>query len=145
MILWFYRSLSVMLSQCPCWCHSKGCIGSGSSHQANLKDKAALRHHVFTIPVFPGQPELEVSSHESSPNQSSFRHNIFHLLNWHHWQPFLNSSSSVHSHVKYHQGHNRQTLYISGNKRQLLCLQCCYYSLGTQTSLYWWMHSHLVG
>lgn len=104
-----------------------------------------MRWGVFSIPVFPGQPELEFRSDESSPNLSSFRHNIFHWLNWHLWKLFLNSGSSVLSHAKYQQGHNRQTLHISGNKTQLLCLQCCYCFLGTQTSLYCWMHGRLVG
>lgn len=120
-------------SRCPRKC----CRGwEEPQYWANPSDKAALRWDVFSIPVFPGQPELEFSSDESSPNPSFFRHNIFHRLNCHLWKLFLNSGSSVHGHVKHQQGHNRQTLQISGNVRQLLCPQYCYCSLGTQTSLY---------
>lgn len=122
-------------NRCSRWCLSKCCSGWCSRCWADPSDKAVLRWGVFSIPVFPRQPELEFRSDESSPNLSSFRQNIFHWSSWHLWKLFLNSGSSVCRHAQYQQGHNRQTLHISGNKRQLLCLQCCYCSLGTQASL----------
>lgn len=128
-----------------CRCLSKCCSGQGSRHRADPSDKAVSRRGVFSTPVFPRQPEQEFRSDESSPNPSSFRQDIFHWSSWHLWKLLLNSGSSVCSHAQYQQGHNRQTLHISGNKKQLLCLQCCYCSLGTQMSLSCWMQGHLVG